>query len=53
MGTRRAAQLSSALPSISSRDAIHFATMQHHGIQRIFSFDRGFDACPAITRLPA
>jgi predicted nucleic acid-binding protein len=28
---------------ISARDALHLAIMEQHGIQRIFSFDTGFD----------
>lgn len=36
---------------ISARDAIHLAIMQTHGIKKILSFDRGFDAFPGITRL--
>jgi predicted nucleic acid-binding protein len=39
--------------SLSARDAIHLATMRRHGIQRIFSFDQGFDALLDIERLPA
>ncbi|HUX46366.1 MAG TPA: type II toxin-antitoxin system VapC family toxin [Terracidiphilus sp.] len=37
--------------ALSARDAIHLATMQIHGIQRILSFDRGFDQFPGVTRL--
>ncbi|KAA6459781.1 type II toxin-antitoxin system VapC family toxin [Acidobacteria bacterium AB60] len=36
---------------ISVRDAIHIAIMQIHGVKKILSFDRGFDAVPGITRL--
>ena len=36
---------------LSARDAVHLAVMQIHGIKRILSFDRGFDAFPGITRL--
>jgi hypothetical protein len=39
--------------SISARDAIHVAVMQAAGIERILSFDRGFDAVPGIARLGA
>ena len=37
--------------SLSARDAVHVAVMRHHGINRIMSFDRGFDAHPGIERL--
>lgn len=37
--------------SLSARDAVHVAVMRRHGIDRIMTFDRGFDACPGIERL--
>jgi predicted nucleic acid-binding protein len=37
--------------SLSARDAVHVAVMQRHGIERIMTFDRGFDAHPGIARL--
>ena len=37
--------------SLSARDAVHVATMSRHGIEQIMTFDRGFDAHPAIQRL--
>ena len=37
--------------SLSARDAIHMAVMQHHDIRRIMTFDHGFDAQPGIERL--
>lgn len=37
--------------TLSARDAIHVAVMQQHGIEEIFSFDRGFDEAPGIRRL--
>jgi predicted nucleic acid-binding protein len=36
---------------LSARDAVHLAVMEHHGIERIMTFDSGFDAFPGITRL--
>jgi len=36
---------------LSARDAIHLAVMEQHGINRILSFDSGFDGFPGITRL--
>jgi uncharacterized protein len=35
----------------SSRDAVHLAVMQQHRIDRIFSFDSGFDGFPGIKRI--
>ena len=35
---------------LSARDAVHVAVMQCHGIERILSFDSGFDGVPGITR---
>ena len=37
--------------SLSARDAMHVAIMQRHGIERIMSFDHGFDAFPGLERL--
>ena len=36
---------------LSARDAVHLAVMEHHGIERILSFDSGFDGFPGIQRL--
>lgn len=38
-------------PSLSARDAVHVAVMVRHGIERIMTFDSGFDAHPGIERL--
>ena len=38
---------------LSSRDALHVAVMARERIQRIMSFDAGFDGVPSITRLGA
>jgi predicted nucleic acid-binding protein len=37
--------------SLSARDSVHLAVMRRHGIDRIMTFDRGFDAHPGIERL--
>ena len=37
---------------LSARDAIHLAVMEQYRIDRIFTFDAGFDGFPGITRLP-
>jgi hypothetical protein len=49
---RRAAGIVAISP-MSARDALHLAVMQHHGIDRILSFDHAFDGLPGVTRLPA
>jgi uncharacterized protein len=36
---------------VPARDAVHLAVMEQHGIERILSFDSGFDGFPGITRL--
>jgi len=36
---------------LSARDALHIAVMEQHGIERILSFDSGFDGFPGISRL--
>ncbi|MGA8367983.1 MAG: type II toxin-antitoxin system VapC family toxin [Candidatus Acidiferrales bacterium] len=36
---------------ISARDALHLAIMEKHGVERILSFDSGFDGFPGIARL--
>ena len=36
---------------LSARDAVHLAVMEQHGIERILTFDTGFDGFPGITRL--
>lgn len=38
---------------LSARDALHAAVMERAGIERIMSFDRGFDGLPGVTRLGA
>ena len=47
----RAKQIILAYRNIGARDALHVAVMERHRIDRIFSFDRGFDGLPGITRL--
>ncbi|HXH59056.1 type II toxin-antitoxin system VapC family toxin [Iamia sp.] len=36
---------------LSARDALHLAVMETAGIDRLMSFDRGFDRYPGIDRL--
>jgi predicted nucleic acid-binding protein len=36
---------------LSARDALHLAAMMHNGVDRILSFDKGFDGYPGIARV--
>jgi predicted nucleic acid-binding protein len=36
---------------LSARDALHLAVMQKQGVDRILSFDRGFDDFPGVERI--
>lgn len=47
----RAKEIVLGSPPISARDALHLAIMERHGIERILSFDAGFDRFPGIIRL--
>lgn len=49
--TERAKQIVLGHGQLSARDAVHLAVMSQHGIQRILSFDSGFDGFPGIRRL--
>ena len=48
---RAARALIGLVDGLSARDALHVAVMQKAGINRILSFDGGFDTCPGINRL--
>jgi predicted nucleic acid-binding protein len=47
----RAKQIVLGYHRLSARDAVHLAVMEQHGIERILSFDAGFDGFPGIARL--
>jgi len=47
----RAKQIVLAYQRLSARDAVHLAVMESHRIERILSFDMGFDGFPGVTRL--
>jgi predicted nucleic acid-binding protein len=47
----RAKEIVLARRGLSARDALHAAVMQQHGIERILSFDSGFDGLPGVTRV--
>lgn len=38
---------------LSARDAVHLAVMEQQGVNRILSFDTGFEGYPGIERLKA
>jgi hypothetical protein len=38
-------------PRLSARDALHVAIMEREGIERIMTFDAGFDEVPGLVRL--
>lgn len=47
----RARDILLGTPGLSARDAIHLAVMETQGVQRILSFDRGFDRIQTIVRV--
>jgi predicted nucleic acid-binding protein len=47
----RAKQIVLGRRQLSARDAVHLAVMEQHGIEKILSFDSGFDGFPGVTRL--
>ena len=51
VAVQRAKEIVLAYQELSARDAVHLAVMEHHGIDRILSFDSGFDQFPGIIRL--
>ena len=50
--TDRAKTLMTGTAHVSARDAIHAAVMLNHDIDRIVTFDTGFDRVEEIARLP-
>jgi len=47
----RAKQIVLGNRHLSARDAVHLAVMEENGIDRILTFDTGFDGFPGITRI--
>jgi predicted nucleic acid-binding protein len=47
----RARRLLRTTPALSARDAVHIALMQGRDIDRILTFDTGFDGIPGIVRM--
>ena len=48
---RHAKEIVLGAARLSARDAVHLAVMARHGVDRIMSFDRGFDGHPGVSRL--
>lgn len=38
---------------LSARDAVHVAVMRRRGVDRILTFDEGFDVVPDVVRISA
>jgi predicted nucleic acid-binding protein len=53
LDVERAKTVLAGSPRLSARDALHLAIMERHSIDRILSFDSGFDARPGIVRIGA
>ena len=51
VAAERAKEIVLGRTGLSARDALHTAVMQRHGIERILSFDSGFDGLPGIVRV--
>jgi predicted nucleic acid-binding protein len=47
----RAKSLLLGATRLSARDAVHVAVMQRNDIDRILSFDRGFEMVPGVERI--
>ena len=47
----RASEIVQHPAALPSRDALHIALMERHGVHRILSFDADFDRWPGIERL--
>ncbi len=47
---QRAREIVLGADGISSRDALHIAVMQRHGIATVLTFDKGFELVPGIRR---
>ncbi|HUO85568.1 MAG TPA: type II toxin-antitoxin system VapC family toxin [Thermoanaerobaculia bacterium] len=50
---QRAREVLTGYRGLSARDAVHIATMERHEVDRVLSFDRGFDRYPGLSRIPS
>jgi len=51
LDVERARRFLRTTPVLSARDAIHIAVMQARDLERILTFDTGFDGIPGIVRV--
>ena len=51
VAAERAKQIVLGHRHLSARGALHLAVMEQHRIEKIMSFDAGFDGFPGITRI--
>ena len=49
----RAKKVLDGLPGLGARDALHVAVMRRREVDRILSFDTGFDVVPGVERIGA
>jgi predicted nucleic acid-binding protein len=49
----RAKSILLATAGLSARDALHLSVMEKQGVNRIASFDAGFDGYPGVERITA
>jgi len=47
----RAKDLLGTHAALSARDALHAAVMERYGIERVLTFDRGFDVVAGVERV--
>ena len=47
----RAKEIVMGSRQVSARGAVHLSVMEQNGIERILSFDSGFDRFPGVTRV--
>jgi len=47
----RAREIVQSQTSLSARDSVHIAVMEHHGIRSILTFDADFDHWPGLKRI--
>jgi predicted nucleic acid-binding protein len=47
----RAKAIVLGVEGLSARDALHLAVMERQHVDRILTFDEGFDAFPGVTRI--
>jgi predicted nucleic acid-binding protein len=51
LDVQRAREILLGTKGLSARDSLHIAVMERHGVQRVMSFDGGFDQVSGVSRL--